>query len=128
MSTGQLHSCGESDGLSLPEKTRKGKKSSDQQKMEQTPLQTNESELAQLPAGDPSTPATNPATRTESTISQTTELVQTPAIHAGVLSRTGFPCVVLHDIHSSISRISQMPGLIFTEDRLNASSEQDMCD
>ena len=106
-------SCGESDGLSLPEKTRKGKKSSGQQK---TPLQTNESELAQLPAGDPSTPATNPATRTESMIAQTTELAQTPAIHAGMSSRTGSPHVVLHDIHSLISKISLMPGPLFTED------------
>ena len=107
---------------------KKSKKSSDQQEMEQTPLQPSKSELAQLPAGDSPTPATSPAARTESTIPQTNELAQIPAIHAGVLTRTGLPCVVLHDIHSSISRISPMSGPLFTEDRLNSSSEQDMCD
>ena len=35
MSSRQLHSHGESDGLSLPERTRKSKKSSDQPEMEQ---------------------------------------------------------------------------------------------
>ena len=35
MSSRQLHSKGASDGQSLPDRTRKGKKSSDQQTMDQ---------------------------------------------------------------------------------------------
>ena len=96
--------------------------------MEQTPLQPSKSELAQLPAGDSPAPVISPAARTESTIPQTNELGQTPAIHAGMLTRTGLLHIVLHDIHSSISKISPMSGPLFTEDRLNTSSEQDMCD
>ena len=67
MSSRQLHSHGESDGLSLPERTRKGKKSSDQQEMEQTSPQPNRPGSVQLPAGDSATPATIPAARTECT-------------------------------------------------------------
>ena len=128
MSSRQLHSHAESDGLSLPENTRKGKKSFDQWEMEQTSPQPNRPGSAQLPAGNSATPATNPAARTESIAPQTTGLVQTPGIHTGLLSRTGSLHIVLHDIQASISRISPMSGPLFTEDRLNTSNEQDICD
>ena len=90
MSSRQLHSRGESDGLSLPEKTRKGKKSSDQQEMEQTSPQPNTPGSAPLPTGDPATPSTSLAARTESTAPQTIGLAQTPAIHTGLLSVRGW--------------------------------------
>ena len=96
--------------------------------MEQTSPQPNRSGSAPLPAGDSAAPATNPAARTESTAPQIIGLAQTPAIHTGLLSRTGSPHVLLYDIQASISNISPMSGPLFTEDRLNTSSEQEMCD
>ena len=88
MSSRQLHSHGESDGLSLSEKTRKGKKSSEQPEMDQqTSPQPNGPASAQPPTGNSATPATSPAARTESTTPQATGLTQTPATHVGLLSR-----------------------------------------
>ena len=106
MSSRQLCSHGESDGLSLPERTRKRKKSSDQPDMDQQMSpQPNRPGSAQLTAGDSATSATSLAARTESTVLPATGLAQTPATH-----------------------ISPISGLLFTEDRLSTSSEQEICD
>ena len=83
MSSRQLCSHRESDGLSLPERTRKSKMSSDQPDMdEQTSPQPNRPGSAQLPAGDPATSATSSAARTESTTLPATGLAQAPAKNA----------------------------------------------
>ena len=129
MSSGQLCSHGESDGLSLPERTRKSKKSSDQPEMDQqTALQPSRPGSAQLPTGDSATPATSPAARTESTTPQATGLAQTPATHTGLLFRMGSPQVPLQNTQASSSHISPMSGPLFTEDRVRTSSEQEICD
>ena len=129
MSSRQLHSHGESDGLSLPERTRKSKKSSGQPKMDQqTSPQPSRPSSAQLPTGDSATPATSPAARTESTTPQATGLVQTPATHMDLFSRTGSPQIPLQNTQSPASHISPISGPLFTEDRLSTSSEQEICD
>ena len=129
MSSRQLHSHGESDGLSLPERTRKSKKSSDQPEMDQqTSPQPSRPGSAQLLAGDSAAPATSPAARTESTAPQATGLAQTPATHTGLLSRMGSPQVPLQNTQASSSHISPLSGPLFTEDRLSTSSEQEICD
>ena len=129
MSSRQLHSHGESDGLSLPERTRKSKKSSDQPEIEQqTSPQPSRPGSAQLPAGDSATPATRLAARTESTTPQATGLALTPATDMDLLSRTGSPQVPLKNTQSPISHLSPISGPLFTEDRLSTSSEQEICD
>ena len=129
MSSRQLHSHGESDGLSLPERTRKSKKSSDQPEMDQqTSPQPSRPGSAQLPAGDSAAPATSPAARTESTTPQAPGLTQTPATHTGLLSRMGSLQVPLQNTQASSSHISPMSGPLFTEDRLSTSSKQEICD
>ena len=129
MSSRQLHSHGESDGLSLPERTRKGKKSSDQPEMDQqTSPQSSRPGSAQLPTGDSATPATSLAARTKSTAPQAIGLTQTPATHTGLLSRMGSLQVPLQNTQSPSSHISPIYGLLFTEYRLSTSSEQEICD
>ena len=128
MSARQLHSHGESDGLSLTERTRKSKKSSDQPDMDQqTSPQPNRPGSAQLPTGDSATSATSPAARTESTMILATGLAQTPATHADLLSRSGSPQVPLQNAQTPTSHISPISGPLFTEDRLSTSSEQEIC-
>ena len=125
----QLCNHGESDGLSLPERTRKSKKSSDQPEMnQQTSPQPSKPGSAQLPTGDSATPATSPTARTDSTTPQATELTQTPATHTGLLSRTGSPQVPLQNTQASSSHISPISGSLFMEDRLSTSSKQEICD
>ena len=129
MSSRQLCSHRESDGLSLPERTRKSKKLSDRPEMDQqTSQQPSRPGSAQLPTGDSAAPATSPAARTESTALQATGLAQTPATHTGLLSRTGSPQVPLQNTQASSSHISPMSGPLSTEDRLSTSSEQEICD
>ena len=129
MSSRHLHSHRESDGLSLPERTRKSKKSSNQPDMDQqTSPQLSKPGSAQLPTGDSATSATSPATRTESTALPATGLAQTPATHVGLLSRTGSPQVPLQNAQTPTSHISPISGPLFTEDRLSTSSEQEICD
>ena len=129
MSSRQLCSHRESDGLSLPERTRKSKKSSDQPEIDQqTSPQPSRPGSAQLPTGDSAYPATSSAARMESTTPQATGLTQTPATHTGLLSRMGSPQVPSQNTQASSSHISPMSGLLFTEDRLSTSSEQEICD
>ena len=109
MSSRQLCSHRESDGLSLPERTRKSKKSSDQPEMDQ---QTS----PQPSRPGSATPATSLAARTESTAPQATGLA------------LGSPQVPLQNTQASSSHISPMSGPLFTEDRLSTSSEQEKCD
>ena len=124
MSSRQLHSHGESDGLSLPERTGKSKKSSDQPEMDQQiSPQCSRPGSAQLPTGDSATFATSPAVRTESTTPQAAGLAQTPATHKGLLSRMGLLQVPLQNTQASSSHISLISGPLFTEDRLSTSSE-----
>ena len=109
MSSRQLCSHGESDGLSLPERTRKSKKSSDQPDMDQqTSPQPSRPGSAQLPTGDSATSATSPAARTESTVPPATGLAQTPATHVDLLSRTGSPQVPLQNTQTPNSHISPL--------------------
>ena len=136
MSSRQLSSKGASDGQSLPERTRKTKKSTDQldqQTMDQqSSLQLEQRSRpgsAQQPAGETAAPATDPTPRAESTLLHITGLPQTPAVQVGLLSRTSSPQVQLPATRTSSSHISPMSGLLFTEDRLNTSgSDQEMCD
>ena len=129
MSSRQLHSHRESDGLSLPERTRKSKKSSDQPDMDQqTSPQPSRPDSAQLPTGDSATPATSPAARTESTMPPATGLTQTPTTHMGLLSRTGSLQVPLQNTQTPTSHISPISGPLFMENRLSTSSEQEICD
>ena len=129
MSSRQLCSHRELDGLSLPERTRKSKKSSDQPEMDQqTSPQPSRPGSAQLPTGYPATPATSLATRTESTTPQATGLTKTPATHTGLLSRIASLQVPLQNTQASSSHISPMSGPLFTEDRLSTSSEQELYD
>ena len=80
MSSKQFRSKGASDGQSLLDRTRKGKKSSDQQTIDQQsspqPEQHTRPGSAQQQAGDLATPATSPAPRAESTPLQATGLMQ----------------------------------------------------
>ena len=119
MSSRQLHSQGESDGLSLPERTRKRKKSSDQPDMDQ--------QTSPQPSR-PATPATSPAARTKSTLPPAPGLTQTPATHMGLLSRMDSPQVPLQNAQTPTFHISPISGPLFTEDRLSTSSEQEICD
>ena len=129
MSSRQLYSHGESDGLSLPERTRKSKKSSDQPDMDQQMSpQPSRPGSAQLTTGDSATPATNLAARTESTMPPATGLTQTLATHMGLLSRMGSPQVPLQNAQTPNSHISPITGPLFTADRLSTSSEQEICD
>ena len=129
MSSRQLHSHGESDGLSLPERTRKSKKSSDQPEMDQQASpQPSRPGSAQLPTGDSATPATSPAARTESTTPQATGLTQAPATHMGLLSRMGSMQVPLQNTQFPSSHISPISCPLFMKDRLSSSSEQEICD
>ena len=129
MSCRQLCSHRESDGLSLPERTRKSKKSSDQSGMDQqTSPQPNRPGSGQLPIGDSAAPATSLAARTESTTPKATRLAQTSATHTGLLSRTGSLQVPLQNTQASSLYISPMSDPLFTEDRLSTSSEQEICD
>ena len=129
MSSRQLHSQEESDGLSLPERTRKNKKSSDQPDMDQqTSLQPSRPGSAQLPTEDSAAPATSPAARTESTAPPATGLTQTPATHMDLLSRTDLLQVPLQIAQTPTSHISPISGPLFTADRLSTSSEQEICD
>ena len=101
MSSRQLRSHGESDGLSLPERTRKSKKSSDQPELDQqTSTQPSRPGSAQLLTGDSAAPATSLAARTESIAPQATGFTQTPATHMGLLSRMGSPQVPLQNTQS----------------------------
>ena len=128
MSSRQLCSHGESDGLSLPERTGKSKKPSEQPEMDQqTSPQPSRPGSAQLPTGDSATPAISLAARTESTAPQVTGLAQKPATHMGLLSRTGSPQVPLQNTQSPSSHISPTSCPLFTEDRLSSSSEQEIC-
>ena len=136
MSSRQLCSKGASDGQRLPERTRNIKKSTnqpDQQTMDQQsspqPEQCSRPGSAQQQAGEPTTPATSPAPRTESTLLHTAGLPQIPAVQGGLLPGTGSPQVHLPATQTSSSHISPMFGPLFTEDRLNTSgSDQEMCD
>ena len=129
MCSRQLRSHGESDGLSLQERIRKSKKSSDQPEMDQqTSPQPSRPGSAQLPIGDPAAPATSLAARPESIAPQATGLAQTPATHMGLLSRTGSLQVPLQNTQSPSSHISPISGPLFMEDRLSTSSEQEICD
>ena len=129
MSSRQLCSHGESDGLSLPERTRKSKKSSGQPGMDQqTSPQPSRPGSAQLRARDSTAPATSLAARTESTAPQATGLALTPATHTGLLSRMGSLQVPLQNTQASSSHISPMSGPLFTEDRLSTISKQEICD
>ena len=136
MSSRQLCSKGTSDGQSLPERTRKTRKSTnqpDQQTMDQRsspqPEQHSGPGSAQQLAGESAAPATSPAPRVESMLLHIAGLLQMPAVQVGLLSRTGSPQVQLPATRISISHISPMSGPLFTEDRLNTSgSDQEMCD
>ena len=129
MSSRQLCSHGEADGLSLPERTRKVKKSSDQPEMDQqTSPQPSRPGSAQLPTEDSTAPATSPAARAESTTPQATGLTQTPATHTGLLSRTSSLQVPLQNTQSPSSHISPISGPLFMEEGLSTSSEQEICD
>ena len=129
MSSIQLCSHGESDGLSLPERTRKSKKSSDQPDMDQqTSPQPSRPGSAQLPTGDSAAPATSPAARTVSTMPPATGLTQTPATHKDLLSRMGSLQVPLQNTQTPTSHISPLSGPLFMEDRLSTSSVQEICD
>ena len=133
MSSRQLCSKGASDGQSLPDRTREGKKSSDQQTMDQQsspqPEQHTRPGSAQQQAGDSATPAISPALRAESTSLQAIGLVQTSAVQVGLLSRMGSLQVQLPITQTRSSHISPMPFPLFTEDRLSSSSnKQEMCD
>ena len=129
MSSRQLCSHRESDGLRLLERTRKSKKSSDQPDMDQQMSpQPSRPGSAQLPTGDSATPATSPAARTESTTPPATGLTQTPATHVGLLSRMGSPQVPLQNAQTPTSHLSPISGPLFMADRLSTSSEQEICD
>ena len=129
MSSRQLCNHRESDGLSLPERTRKSKKSYDQPDMDQqTSPQPSRPGLAQLLTGDSATPATSLVARTESSVPPATGLTQTPATYAALLPRMGSPQVPWQNMQSPTSHISQMSGPLFMEDRLSTSSEQEICD
>ena len=98
----QLCSKGASDGQSLPERTRKTKKSinqPDQQTMDQQfspqTKQCSRPGSAQQLAGESAAPATSPASRVESMPLHITGLLQMPAVQVGLLSRTGSPQVQL---------------------------------
>ena len=136
MSSRQLRSKAASDGQSLPERTRKTKKSTnqpDQQTMDQQsspqPEQRSRPGSAQQLAEESAATATSPTPRVESLPLHIAGLLQMPAVQVGLLSRTGIPQVQLPATQTSSSHISPMSGPLFTEDRLNTSgSDQEMCD
>ena len=98
MSSRQLTSKDASDGQSLPERTRKTKKSTDQPD-QQTMDQQSSPQLEQCSrpgsAQQLAAPATNPAPRAESMPLCIAGLPQMPAVQVGLLSRTGSPQVQL---------------------------------
>ena len=129
MSSRQLCSKGASNGQSLPERTRKTKKSTnqpDQQTMDQQsspqPEQLSRPGSAQQPAGESAACVTSLAPRAESMPLHTAGLLQTPAAQVGLLSRTSSPQVQLPVTQTSSSHISPMSGPLFTEDRLSTSA------
>ena len=136
MSSRQLRSKGASDGQSLPEKTRKTKKSTNQpdqptmhQQSSTQPEQCSRPGSAQQLTGESATPATSPTPRVESMPLHITGLPQMPAVQVGFLSRTSSPQVQLPATRTSSSHISPMSGPLFAEDRFNTSdSNQEMCD
>ena len=102
MSSRQLRSKGASDGQSLPERTRKTKKPTnqpDQQTMDQQsppqPGQPSRPGSAQQLAGESVAPATRPTPRMESMPLHIIGLPQMPAVQVSLLSRTGSPQVQL---------------------------------
>ena len=95
---------------------------------QQTSLQPSRPGSAQLPAGDSAACATSLAARTKSSAPPATGLAQTPATHVDLLPRMGSPQVPLQNTQSPTSHISQMSCLLFMEDRLSTSSEQEICD
>ena len=100
----------------------------DQQSSPQ-PEQCSRPGSAQQLAGESATPATSPTPRVESLPLHITELLQTPAVQVGLLSRTSSPQVRLPATQTSSSHISPVSGPLFTEDRLNTSgSDKEMCD
>ena len=115
MSSRQLCSKGASDGQSLPDRTRKGKKSCDQQTMDQQsspqPEQHTRPGSAQQQPGDSAAPATSLAPRAESTPLQATGLMQTPAVQVGLLSRMGSPQVQSPITQTRSSHTCLMPCL-----------------
>ena len=80
MSSRQLRSKGESDGLSLLATTRKGigKKSSDQPEMEQQTLRPVSTQLA---SGESATPAAGQVERSSSTPPRDTGLMLLPPVN-----------------------------------------------
>ena len=136
MSSRQLHSKGASDRQSLPERTRKTKKSTnqpDQQTMDQQsppqPGQLSRPGLAQQLPGGSAASDTSPTPRVESMLLHIAGLLQMPAVQVGLLSRNGSPQVQLPATRTFNSHISPMSGPLFTEDRLNTSgSDQEMWD
>ena len=123
MSSRQLCSNGDSDGLSLPPTTRKGKgKKSTQPPMEQQQDQLQQQATVQLSPlqNQPPRPASTQPTMGES-VAPTTG--QTDRSHS-----TPVPCNELNTQDSG-SHMSQMSGPLFTEDRLStSSSDADVCD
>ena len=114
MSSRQLQSKGESDGLSLPAATRKGrgKKSSNQLDMEQQQDQLQQSAtvqtsslqnqplrptFTQLTAGESATPATGPADRLSSTPPQDPRLRLLPPVNTVSPARAGTPQVFFNN-------------------------------
>ena len=117
MSSRQLRSKGASDRQSLPERTRKTKKSTnqpDQRTMDQQsssqPEQLSRPGSAQQPAGESATPATSLAPRAESTPLNTAGLWQMPAVQVGLLARTSSPQVQLPVTQTSSSHIFSTSG------------------
>ena len=149
MSSRQLYSKGESDRLSLPAVTRKGrgKKSPNQPEVEQQqqdqlqqhatvqisplPDQPPRPASTQLAAGESAAPVAGQAGKSRPTPPQDAGLMQLPPVNAVPPVRAGTPQVFLNNnTQGSGSHISQMSGPLFTEDRLSTScgSDQEMCD
>ena len=149
MSSRQLHSKDESDGLSLPAVTRKnrGKKTSDQPEVEQQqqdqlqqhatvkisllPDQPPRPASPQLTAGESAAPDTGQADRPSSTPLQDTRLMQPPPVNTAPPARAGTLQVFFYNnTQDSGSHMSQMSGPLFTEDiySTSSSSDQEMCD
>ena len=148
MPSRQLHSKGESDGLSLPAPTRKGKgKQSNQQEMEQqqdqlqqratvqiSPLQNQPLRHAstQPTLGESAAPTAGQADRSSSTPLGDTAVMPPPPVNMVPPARLGTPQVFFHNNNTqdSGSHTSQMSGPQFAEDRLSTSSrsDQEMCD
>ena len=130
--------CSESDGLSLPAVTRKGriKKSSNQSEMEQQeqnqfqqhatvqisplPDQPLRPASAQVTAGESAVPAVGQADRSSSTPAQDTGLMQPPPVNTVLPARTGTLQVSFnnnntHDSGSHMSQMSRVPAVLVTK-------------